>query len=240
MLDGINASASRHREEKFASRRTADLSDNCDCPVDSDAPTIVDISEFVRPGDNVIVVENGTIVSSASVQAVAEYYIPWNGAAVTDSTRPGSPDALRLAVKFDKTDARAGDEVHCSVKAERIGSQGWGMMIAEIGLPPGADVDRRVLDEVIISQAGRFRTTMFSPTALCFTFGPSRRHQPHFHVSSRYGLKARTAPSILYDYYNPEALVALPPADFNVKAIPHSEPVKRSRKNSNRAQAQAH
>jgi len=62
---------------------------------------------------------------------------------------PWHSDALRLVVRFDKTAARAGDEVRCSVDAERIGSRGWGMMIAEIGLPPGADVDRRVLDEVI-------------------------------------------------------------------------------------------
>jgi hypothetical protein len=43
-------------------------------------------------------------------------------------------------------------------------------------------------------------------TKLTFAFRP------------RFGLKARSAPSVLYDYYNPEALVALPPADFNVQA----------------------
>lgn len=43
-------------------------------------------------------------------------------------------------------------------------------------------------------------------------------------ISNR--LKARTAPSVLYDYYNPEALVTLPPADFNIKPNPESEPGK--------------
>jgi hypothetical protein len=28
---------------------------------------------------------------------------------------------------------------------------------------------------------------------------------------------------MLYDYYNPEALVALPPADFDIRAQPPSE-----------------
>ena len=37
-----------------------------------------------------------------------------------------------------------------------------------------------------------------------------------FEICPRYGLKARTVPSVLYDYYNPEAQVALLPADFNV------------------------
>jgi hypothetical protein len=44
-----------------------------------------------------------------------------------------------------------------------------------------------------------------------------------FHL--RYRLKARSAPSVLYDYYNPEALVALLPADLD-KAIPQLKPVK--------------
>jgi hypothetical protein len=42
-------------------------------------------------------------------------------------------------------------------------------------------------------------------TKLTFAFRP------------RYGLKAKTAPSLLYDYYNPDARVVLPPADFVVQ-----------------------
>jgi len=34
-----------------------------------------------------------------------------------------------------------GEEITCRVKAERVGFRGDGMLLAEIGLPPGADVD---------------------------------------------------------------------------------------------------
>ncbi len=37
-----------------------------------------------------------------------------------------------------------------------------------------------------------------------------------FSFRPRFGMKARTAQSILYDYYNPEAQVVLAPADFAV------------------------
>lgn len=37
------------------------------------------------------------------------------------------------------------DVVTCTVQAERIGFKGYGMMLAEIGLPPGADVDRAAI-----------------------------------------------------------------------------------------------
>jgi hypothetical protein len=184
-----------------------------------DAPTTVDISEFVQAGGNAIEIESMNSGSSASVQAVASYYIPWNAPLVADSTRPGNPDALRLAVKFDKTDARAGDEIHCSVKAERIGSQGWGMMIAEIGLPPGADVDRRVLDEVVDSSGWTISRYDVLPDRLVLYLWPRAGGTTlTFAFRLRYGLKARTAPSILYDYYNPDAQVALAPTDFTVQS----------------------
>ena len=53
---------------------------------------------------------------------------------------------LRLITSFDKTESNVSDQINCHVEAERIGFSGYGMMLAEIGLPPGADVDRASLD----------------------------------------------------------------------------------------------
>jgi hypothetical protein len=225
----INGSATANVEEAFhvlANGRQAQSVTIA--PSNRDAPTIVDISEFVQPGDNVIDIEGANTVSSASVQAVASYYIPWNGTPITDSTHPGNPDALRLAVKFDKTDVHAGDEVHCSVNAERVGNQGWGMLLAEIGLPPGADVDRRVLDEVIDQSGWTVSHYDVLPDRLVLYLWPQAGGTNlTFAFRPRYGLKARTAPSVLYDYYNPDAQMALTPTDFTVQAKPHAEAEKR-------------
>jgi hypothetical protein len=101
------------------------------------------------------------------------------------------------------------------------------MMIAEIGLPPGADVDRRVLDDVVNNSGWTVSHYDILPDRLVLYLWPNAGGTKlTFKFRPRYGLKARTAPSVLYDYYNPEALVALPPADFNVKAIPQSDAVK--------------
>jgi hypothetical protein len=228
LLKGIDTNPSRSPDARLAAvvnGKTVPIGG--DWSPTSDAPAIIDISDLIRPGDNTIVVQNGSTLSTASTQAVAEYYIPWTGAAVSEATRPSDSDALRLAVRFDKTEARAGEDVRCSIEAERIGSRGWGMMIAEIGLPPGADVDRRVLDDVVNNSGWTVSHYDILPDRLVLYLWPNAGGTKlTFKFRPRYGLKARTAPSVLYDYYNPEALVALPPADFNVKAIPHSEPVK--------------
>jgi A-macroglobulin TED domain/Alpha-2-macroglobulin family/Carboxypeptidase regulatory-like domain/MG2 domain/A-macroglobulin receptor binding domain/Macroglobulin domain MG3 len=200
-----------------------------DISAHSDAPAIIDISDLIQSGDNTIAVQSATPLHAASMQAVADYYISWTGPAVTESTRPGNSDALRLAVKFDKTEARAGEDVQCSVDAERIGSSGWGMMIAEIGLPPGTDVDRKVLDDVITSSGWTISHYDVLPDRLVLYLWPhAGGSKLTFKFRPRYGLKARTASSILYDYYNPEAQVSLPPADFNIQAGPRAESAKTS------------
>src|SRR6266496_2650068 len=56
---------------------------------------------------------------------------------------------LRLSARFNKTVARVGDEIVCHVEAERFGFHGYGMMLAEIGLPPGVDVDRVSLEKAM-------------------------------------------------------------------------------------------
>ncbi|HEY3975266.1 MAG TPA: alpha-2-macroglobulin family protein [Candidatus Sulfotelmatobacter sp.] len=228
LLKGIDTSALRNPDARLAAAVNGKaVSLTGAWSPTSDAPAIIDISEMIQPGDNTIVVQNGSTLSSASVQVVADYYVPWAGTAVTEATRPGDSDALRLAVRFDKTEAHAGEEVRCSIDAERIGSRGWGMMIAEIGLPPGADVDRRVLDDVVNNSGWTVSHYDVLPDRLVLYLWPNAGGTKlTFAFRPRYGLKARTAPSILYDYYNPEALVALPPADFNVKPSPQSEPGK--------------
>ena len=53
--------------------------------------------------------------------------------------RKRTAEALRLSVKYDKTNASVGEAITCTVKAERVDFRGYGMMLAEIGLPPGAE-----------------------------------------------------------------------------------------------------
>ncbi|MBN2318610.1 MAG: carboxypeptidase regulatory-like domain-containing protein [Acidobacteria bacterium] len=189
-------------------------------PDNSDAPVTVDISEFIHPGENSIVIKDGEALSGASLQAVADYYIPWDGIPAIEFTRTGQLRALRLSVRFDKTEARIGDEIRCEVQAERIGSRGWGMMLAEIGLPPGADVDRGVLDHAIRNSGRDISKYEVLPDRLVLYLWPrAGGTNLTFSFRPRFAMKARSAPSILYDYYNPEAESSVTPSDF----IIHSE-----------------
>jgi hypothetical protein len=184
----------------------------------SDAPIILEISSLIRSGNNSIKVESTGPIPTASIQAVAEYYIPWSGPVAREVTRPGDQEGLRLAAKFDKTEAKIGDLITCTIEAERIGSRGWGMMIAEVGLPPGSDVDRSKLDEAIRQSGWAISRYEILPDHIVLYLWPrSGGVQLRFGFRLRYGITARTAPSVLYDYYNPDAQVSLPPADFAIR-----------------------
>jgi hypothetical protein len=92
------------------------------------------------------------------------------------------------------------------------------MMIAEVGLPPGADVDRRELDEAIPKSSGDVSRYDILPDRLVLYLWPRAGGvRLTFAFKARYGLKAHTASSTLYDYYNPDAQVSLPSTGFVIR-----------------------
>jgi hypothetical protein len=182
-------------------------------------PTLVDISKFVGPGKHEIGIRRVAGSSSASVQAIADYYVPWTAeSAESDLLRQAkAPDALRLAVHFDKQTANIGEIVKCSVAVERIGFRGYGMLLAEIGLPPGAEVDRGSLDETMKSSGWDISSYDVLPDRLVLYLWPhAGGTEFSFTFKPRYGVKAQSAPSILYDYYNPEAHAVVAPTQFQI------------------------
>jgi hypothetical protein len=90
------------------------------------------------------------------------------------------------------------------------------MLLAEVGLPPGADVDRaslvKLLDSWTISryelQPDRIVFYLWSWKAegSCFSFS----------FTPRYAIHAKAAPATLFDYYNPDLRVVLAPQIFQV------------------------
>ncbi|MCA1630130.1 MAG: hypothetical protein LC785_16475, partial [Acidobacteria bacterium] len=146
----------------------------------------------------------------------ASYYVPWSDAPADGTlSSPRSARALRLAVAFDRTSAGVGDVVACRVEAERVGHRGYGMLLAEIGLPPGADVDRASLERAMKSSGWDFSHYDLLPDRLVvYLWARAGGTKFDFTFRPRFGLRAKSAPSQIYDYYNPEARADLAPTSF--------------------------
>ncbi|HLM58872.1 MAG TPA: hypothetical protein VK422_22400, partial [Pyrinomonadaceae bacterium] len=180
------------------------------------APVNFDLSPFVSPGANRVEVRRSSTTAQAQAQLVMSYYVPWQKA--VEASKQGAAAPPRLAVSFDRTTAEAGQEVTCTVEAAR--TEGHGMMLAEVGLPPGADVDRSSLERAVAESGYAFNSYDVQPDRLVLYLWPSYGRagtRLSFKFRPRYGLNALTAPSQIYDYYNPDSRSVLPPTRFVVR-----------------------
>jgi hypothetical protein len=92
------------------------------------------------------------------------------------------------------------------------------MMIAEVGLPPGAEVDRGVLEDIVTHWENGVDSYEVAPDHVTFYVWPRAGDVKfQFRFRPRYAMKARAAQSALYDFYNPDARVVLAPERFVVR-----------------------
>ena len=128
-----------------------------------------------------------------------------------ENVQRGDTRALRLNVHYNQIAPKLGELIRCEVQVERIGFAGYGMMVAEIGLPPGSEVDRQSLLDSGLPFEVR-------PDRVAFYVWPSAGGTKfNFSFKTRYRMNANTEPSSLYDYYNPEANATVAPVQFVVQ-----------------------
>jgi hypothetical protein len=186
-------------------------------------PLLLDLTPFLGAGSNRVELRRRVPAPPAQAHFVTTFYVPWDTRAEppaegSDAPKRSPASALKLSVGYDHTNAGVNQEVTCSVSAERVGHMGYGMLLAEVGLPPGADVDRASLERAMSESGWALNSYDVLPDRLVVYLWPQgggTRFQ--FKFRPRYGLNALTAPSQLYDYYNPEARTVVPPTRFVIR-----------------------
>jgi hypothetical protein len=180
------------------------------------APVEVDVSAQVTPGKNQVELESAS-ESMMSAQVVADLYVPWgDSSSVTSKPEASATSVLRYAVEYSNTKSTTSESVECRVRAERLGYRGYGMMLAEVGLPPGADVDRESLENAVQGNYAVYRYDVLPDRVVLYLWPEAGGSTFSFHFRPRFAMQAETAPSLLYDYYNPDASVTLKPTRFDV------------------------
>ena len=90
------------------------------------------------------------------------------------------------------------------------------MMIAEIGLPPGAEIDTQALRQAMRDH-GLQHFEVWPGRLVLYVWPRAEGLQLSIPWRPRLALRAKARPSILYDYYNPESRVVLAPTSFEVR-----------------------
>jgi A-macroglobulin TED domain/Alpha-2-macroglobulin family/Carboxypeptidase regulatory-like domain/A-macroglobulin receptor binding domain len=187
-----------------------------------EAPRSIDLSALIHGGLNTLEFAGTTEATFANAQVTAWLYVPWaqNASGKTETTVPGKSFGLDFGYTCDAANASVGKAINCTVSARRFGSEGYGMMLAEVGLPPGADVDRAFLGKLLDSWTiSRYE---LQPDRIVFYLWSSAAEGDKFsfRFTPRYSIHAKAAPAKLVDYYNPDLSAVLAPQSFTVDPIP--------------------
>ncbi|MCU0240297.1 MAG: carboxypeptidase regulatory-like domain-containing protein, partial [Pyrinomonadaceae bacterium] len=177
-------------------------------------PIILDLSDKLSSANRLEIIgsENSTIMS----QIVKTHYIDWKDSQSTNRNVNDSR-AIRLDYKCDKLQAKIIETVNCSVEAERIGFQGYGMLLAEIGIPPGADVSRESLEKAFENDWYLSRYEVLPDRIIVYMWAKAGGSKFNFSFKPRYAINAQTPKSIIYDYYNEESRGVVAPLKFEIK-----------------------
>lgn len=180
-----------------------------------DAPKFFDATAAMKAGANEVRIGNAAGTNALmSAQLATHFYVPWQSAA----EKVAGTDGIAMKVDFDKTSAKIGDTIRCNVEITRTGSRGYGMLLGEIGLPPGAEVDRESLDKIMAGNNWALDRYDILPDRLIVYVWPyAGGSKFQFIFRPRFAEKALTAPSTVYDYYNPDARVVLAPKSFAIQ-----------------------
>lgn len=171
-------------------------------------PVTIDISRFVRSGGINQISFSGAGGAATQVQVTASWYEPWS--------KPERAKALEFAVNCTPSTLAINQLSECDVSAGRSSFRGYGMLIANVGLPPGAEVDRGSLTALV--ETGAIDSFEIAPDHVGIYLWPQAA-AAHFNFGfrARFAIHAKTAQSVLFDYYNPDERVVLPPLEFQVK-----------------------
>jgi len=172
---------------------------------------VIDVGRELKAGSNKVAIHRSGDNSAMQTNMITSYYIPWPQAEATQTEhfKSGDTRALKLKVDFDRREAKVGEALACRVEAERIGFAGYGMMIAEIGLPPGVEIGRESLEEA--KQSGVDGYEVQPDRVVFYLWSSAEGSKFQFIFRPRFGINAMGAPAILYNYYNPEANAAVLP-----------------------------
>lgn len=172
-------------------------------------PVLADVSRFLQPG-----IANHVTIAAPEGHALVEtqlavfWYEPWAG--------PVPSSELTIEARYSTLSPAPNGLVRCDVVAERPRFQGYGMIIAEVGLPPGSEVDRGVLGELI--DFGAVDQYEVEPDRIVFYLWPTAGQMKFsFYFRPRLPMTARSAPTQVFDFYNPDVRAIQPPQMFTVR-----------------------
>lgn len=145
----------------------------------------------------------------------ARWFLPWETNTVSTTNRSEAPFSIDL--KYERTDLKVNDKVSCQVTVKAKPEQTLNMVMLDLGIPPGFEIDPAEFDalvktnlvekyQVSESYLTLYLRTLESGKPLSFTYG----------LKARLPAQVRTPESVVWLYYNPATRAIAPPVELEV------------------------
>ncbi|MFH0802883.1 MAG: MG2 domain-containing protein [bacterium] len=181
-------------------------------PEDYDIFRLFDFGSETKNGENTVELNyNGS--GDCYYQAVARYYIPWNQ--VADGARD---ETLRVGVSYDRATLSQNDFLTCRVQVKNLVKKPLQMIIVDLGVPPGFEVQTADLEELVtLKRIKKYTLSARQIIAYLEGMSPLESLDFSYRLRAKFPIRAKSPQSRVYEYYNPETGSTAPPALLEIK-----------------------
>ena len=166
-------------------------------PENADVLKLIDATTLLRKGQNRVALSFGG-EGQVMYQIVGRYFLPWK------APKPIA-EPISIDVKYDKTSLRADDTVTCAVAVASHRPGDFGMVVVDLGVPPGFEVMAGDLAELVGNKTmAKFELTGRQVIVYLDRVDESKPVTFAYRLRAKYPVRAATPASRVYEYYNPQ------------------------------------
>jgi hypothetical protein len=169
-----------------------------------------DLTERLRSGANEVTIEvKGE--TNLMYQVVGRHFEPWKP---EDQRQP----ILDVAVSYDRTKLSTADLLKAKATLKYNGDVPTYMVIVDLGIPPGFTVDAGDFAEMVAKkQVQKFTVTSRQVTLYVGDVKKGDTLTFEYGLKPKYPIKAKTTPTVAYEYYTPANRATAKPIELVVE-----------------------
>jgi uncharacterized protein YfaS (alpha-2-macroglobulin family) len=170
-----------------------------------------DLKEHLKAGANEVSIQ-AKGETTLMYQVVGRHYRPWK------KDRPAVQPVVDIAVSYDRTRLSTSDLLKAKATLKYRGKRETYQVIVDLGIPPGFTVDAGDFAELVAAKKiERFSVTARQVTLYLGSVKPGSEHVFEYALKAKYPIKAKTPPTVAYEYYTPSNRGAAKPVTLVVE-----------------------
>jgi uncharacterized protein YfaS (alpha-2-macroglobulin family) len=177
----------------------------------ADVLQMLDLKDLTRAGQNEIAVKvEGQ--STMMYQIVGRHFMPWSEIKEREEKKP-----IEVSVLYDRTKLARNDTLDAKVRLRYNGDVSTYMVIVDLGLPPGFELDPSTFEKMVEKQSlMKFTVTSKQATLYFGKLTPGQAIDFSYSLRAKYPIKAKTPESRAYEYYTPANRDVAAPVELEV------------------------